>query len=189
VSPERLAVFELGLVLLGLFTWVQSRRTDHPVIAFALVALIAVGGVAAASAGAPASHSARLSGPAAGLIPWVAFDRSRADALAASGQLVFVDVTADWCFTCKVNERLILDTPEVAQAFADHHVLPMRADWTNRDDIIAAFLAEHGRYGIPFYLLYRPGQPPVVFSELPSKAGLVEAVAQADRGGKLASSS
>jgi suppressor for copper-sensitivity B len=104
------------------------------------------------------------------------FDRAKAEALAAGGQPVFVDVTADWCFTCKVNERLVLDTPEVAEAFQRHNVLPMRADWTKRDDAIGAFLADHGRYGIPFYLLYRPGQPPQVFSELPSKESLVAAV-------------
>jgi suppressor for copper-sensitivity B len=118
----------------------------------------------------------------AGLIPWVDFDRSRAESLARGGQLVFVDVTADWCFTCKVNERLVLDTPEVAKIFAEHDVVPMRADWTNRDDRIGAFLAEHGRYGIPFYLLYRPGQEPYVFSELPSKDGLVATVRRAAGG-------
>ncbi|HXO22801.1 MAG TPA: thioredoxin family protein, partial [Thermoanaerobaculia bacterium] len=96
--------------------------------------------------------------------------------LSAAGTLVFVDVTADWCFTCKVNERLVLDTPEVAQAFREQAVVPMRADWTNRNDEIGAFLAEHGRYGIPFYLLYRPGAEPYVFSELPSKARLIAAV-------------
>ena len=42
----------------------------------------------------------------------------------------------------------------------------MKADWTNRDDTIAAFLADHGRYGIPFYMLYRPGREPLVFPEL-----------------------
>ena len=58
----------------------------------------------------------------------------------------------------------------------------MRADWTNRDDRIGAFLAEHGRYGIPFYLLYRPGKDPHVFSELPSRDALVATVRQAAAG-------
>ena len=103
--------------------------------------------------------------------------KSSASARAASeGQIVFVDVTADWCFTCKVNERLVLETPEIAGAFEEHGVVPMKADWTNRNDEIGNFLAEHGRYGIPFYLLYRPGQPPHVFSELLTKEGLREAV-------------
>ena len=113
----------------------------------------------------------------------MAFDRARAESLARGGQLVFVDVTANWCFTCKVNERLVLDTPEVAQAFQEHGVVPMRADWTNRDNQIGAFLAEHGRFGIPFYLLYRPGRSPHVFSELPTRDGLVKVVREAAAGG------
>jgi suppressor for copper-sensitivity B len=192
LSPERLALFEVGLVLIALCTWLrhqaERRQAEQPragqarhaaraagaALAAAAVAAVAL---AATGAGAPGAGSrfADRSGPA-GLIAWVAFDRARAETLAAAGQLIFVDVTADWCFTCKVNERLILDTPEVATAFATHHVLPMRADWTNRNDEITRFLADHGRYGIPFYLLYRPGRDPYVFSELPTKTSILAAL-------------
>ena len=127
------------------------------------------------------AESVPASAKPAGLIHWETFDRPRAEELVGSGRLVFVDVTADWCFTCKVNERLVLDTPETAALFAEHQVLPMKADWTNRNDEIGKFLAEHGKYGIPFYLLYRPGNPPHVFSELITKEALVEAVGQAAR--------
>jgi thiol:disulfide interchange protein len=198
ISPERLALFEVGLLLVALVTWLRHRaaavgrvearpigrgaRGEVAALA-SLVALlvVAAGAVALAAAGTvpgDAAGSARLAarGSSAGLIGWVAFDRARAESLAASGQLVFVDVTADWCFTCKINERLILDTPEIAGAFAAHHVLPMRADWTNRSDAIARFLADNGRYGIPFYMLYRPGRQPVVFSELPSKTAILAAL-------------
>jgi thiol:disulfide interchange protein len=96
-----------------------------------------------------------------------------------------VDVTADWCFTCKVNEKLVLETPEVAGAFQRHSVVAMKADWTNRSDEIGNFLAEHGRYGIPFYLLYRPGNPPHVFSELLNKETLVSEV-EATAAGRVA---
>jgi thiol:disulfide interchange protein len=60
----------------------------------------------------------------------------------------------------------VLDTPRMARAFEERGVLPMRADWTNRDQEIGDFLAEHGRYGIPFYILYRPGEEPHLFGEL-----------------------
>ncbi len=180
VSPERLALFEVGLLLVALFTWLRShaaaarpvaRRAAGLALAAAAVAAVALAAGGAGSEAAGARLAAQ--GKPAGLIAWVAFDRDRAESLAASGQLVFVDVTADWCFTCKVNERLILDTPEIAGAFATHHVLPMRADWTNRNDEIGRFLADHGRYGIPFYLLYRPGREPHVFSELPTKTAII----------------
>ncbi|HYX23843.1 MAG TPA: thioredoxin family protein, partial [Thermoanaerobaculia bacterium] len=158
---------------------VARGRAGRGVALAGLVAAVAVTLVVAAGGTRGAAESRLAAAKPAGLIPWVAFDRAKAESLAAGGQLVFVDVTADWCFTCKVNERLTLDTPEVAKAFADGGVVPMRADWTNRSDDIAAFLKEHGRYGIPFYLLYRPGRDPHVFSELPSKDGLVATVREA----------
>jgi thiol:disulfide interchange protein len=191
ISPERLALFEVGLLLIALVTWLRHRAAaeggaaahatggagSHAAALASLVALLVVAGgaVTIAASGAGARLAAQ-GGRSSGLIGWVPFDRARAESLAATGQLVFVDVTADWCFTCKVNERLILDTPEVAGAFAAHHVLPMRADWTNRSDAIARFLADNGRYGIPFYLLYRPGRQPLVFSELPSKSAILAAL-------------
>ncbi|MEA2600719.1 MAG: suppressor for copper-sensitivity [Acidobacteriota bacterium] len=183
VSPEQLAAIQLGLLGIALFTWLQHRvargRGSRGVAVAGMLAAVAVTVVVAAG-GTRSEAGARLAASrSAGLIPWVAFDRAKAESLTAGGQLVFVDVTADWCFTCKVNERLTLDTPEVAKAFKENGVVPMRADWTNKSDEIAAFLKEHGRYGIPFYMLYRPGREPHVFSELPNKDGLVATVREA----------
>ncbi|HEV7508447.1 MAG TPA: thioredoxin family protein [Thermoanaerobaculia bacterium] len=182
VSPEHLAAIQLGLLGIALFTWLQHRvargRVGRSAAIAGLVAAVAVTLVVAA--GSRGDAIPRLgSAQSKGLIAWVDFDRAKAESLAAGGQLVFVDVTADWCFTCKTNERLILNTPEVAKAFTDHGVVPMRADWTNQNAEIAAFLKQHDRYGIPFYLLYRPGREPHVFSELPSKDALVATVAEA----------
>jgi suppressor for copper-sensitivity B len=187
VAPEQLAAIQLGLLAIALFTWLQHRvargRALRGVAGAGIAAAVAITLLSAwGGTGARGEAKSLTASKPAGLIPWVDFDRARAESLARGGQLVFVDVTADWCFTCKVNERLVLDTPEVARAFQEHDVVPMRADWTNRNDRIGAFLAEHGRYGIPFYLLYRPGREPHVFSELPSKDGLVAAVRQAAGG-------
>jgi suppressor for copper-sensitivity B len=183
VSPERVAAVELGLLALSLFLWLRHRRllsggsrTGTRWIAEAgmVAAVVLTVGIAALS---PGGRDPRLAAESsAGLISWEPWNRARAESLAGAGRLVFVDVTADWCFTCKVNERLVLETPEVAGAFTEHGVVPMKADWTNKNDEIGKFLAEHGRYGIPFYLLYRPGEEPRVFSELLSKEGLLEAV-------------
>jgi suppressor for copper-sensitivity B len=190
VSPERLAAVELGLLALSLFLWLRHRhmRSGSPrrgvrwLAEAGMIAAVALTvGIAAVSPSATGDardpRLAALAGDSsARLISWEPWDRTRAESLASEGRLVFVDVTADWCFTCKVNERLVLETPEVAGAFTEHGVVPMKADWTNRNDEIGKFLAEHGRYGIPFYLLYRPGEEPRVFSELLSKDGLLEAV-------------
>jgi thiol:disulfide interchange protein len=190
LAPERLALVQLSILGLALFVWLRHRAQASPAKSarrpLLLPRLAAIGALATAIAGLGFAIStggqARtpLPGEApAGLIHWQPFDRDRAESLAISGKLVFVDVTANWCITCKVNERLVLDTPEVAAAFARHGVVPMRADWTNRDDKISKFLADYRRPGIPFYLLYRPGTDPHVFSELPSKAALLAVVQQA----------
>ncbi len=182
MSRERLASVEITLLLLALFVWMRSRGAGRlwKGIGAVGVAASALATVAIA-AGAVRPGAAAAATTASELIPWTEFDRGEAERLAAGGRLVFVDVTADWCFTCKVNERLVLETAEVAAAFERWRVVPMKADWTNRSDAIARFLADHGRYGIPFYLLYRPGEEPHLFGELLTKAGLLEVLDRAGR--------
>ena len=190
ISPDRLALIQLSLLGLALFVWLRHRTQGSAGKLWPRLATLAAAGAVAAglfvAIGQTGSATASpLTSPTAGLIAWQAFDRGRAESLANGGQLVFVDVTANWCVTCKVNEQLVLDTPEVAAAFKEHEVIPMKADWTNRNEEIGKLLAEHGRYGIPFYMLYRPGADPHVFSEVPSKAALV-AVVQAAGAGRAA---
>jgi suppressor for copper-sensitivity B len=192
VSPERLALLQLGLLLLALFAWMRHRNFGRAGArrAAALGMLAAAAFTLWVAAGAaPVASIARgaQAAPARRLIAWVSWSRGEAESLAREGRLVFVDVTADWCFTCKVNERLVLETPEVAAAFTRHQVIAMKADWTNRDDEIARFLADFGRSGIPFYLLYRPGREPHLFAELLTKDGLLRELEAAARSSATAS--
>ena len=183
VAAETVAFVQLALLAMAAFLWLRHRavRTSAgrllanlgTAAAIAAAVLLAIGG------SAPAGGRATAGGESAGLLSWTPFDRATAQALREEGRLVFVDVTADWCFTCKVNERLVLETEEVRGAFEEHSVIAMKADWTNRDSSIAAFLEEHGRYGIPFYLLYRPGAEPFLFSELLTKEAVLTAVEDA----------
>ncbi|NHZ73656.1 MAG: DUF255 domain-containing protein, partial [Nitrospirae bacterium] len=182
VSRERLAFVELAILGMAMFVWIRHSATARGWLrTSALIGIVATIGLAVAlAAGADVSTaSSSTTEHPAGLIDWLTFDRQEAERLAAAGHLVFVDVTADWCFTCKVNERLVLETPEVAEAFESHEVISMKADWTTRSDTITKYLADHGRYGIPFYLLYRPGQEPHLFSELLTKEAVVSVVEQA----------
>jgi suppressor for copper-sensitivity B len=175
LSRERLAFVQLATLAMALAVWWAGiaagawRRVAAVAAAAAAISVLLL-----AAGGAPGAATAAE--PADGLIEWLPWDRAAAEGLAAEGRLVFVDVTADWCFTCKVNERLALETADVASAFERHGVVAMKADWTNRDDAITAFLADHGRYGIPFYLLYRPGREPYLFSELITEEMVIEAV-------------
>jgi suppressor for copper-sensitivity B len=90
---------------------------------------------------------------------WRSFDRSAIDPLVRAGKIVFVDVTADWCINCKVNERLVLQSGDVLRRLSGSDVVAMRADWTRPDGVITAFLRGFGRYGIPFYAVYGPATP------------------------------
>jgi suppressor for copper-sensitivity B len=115
---------------------------------------------------------------------WQPFDRAAIPALVASGRVVLVDVTAQWCLTCQVNKKLALERGKVMQLFdplSDHGgVIAMRADWTRRDDDIAAYLAEFGRFGIPFNVVYGPAAPRgSVLPELLTPARVVEAITRA----------
>lgn len=182
VSRERLAFIQLSILGMALFVWMRHSAAARGWVRKLALVGIAVTMVVAVALAARADTSVTTASAVqhqAGLIDWLSFDRQEAERLAAAGHLVFVDVTADWCFTCKVNERLVLETPEIAEAFERHEVIAMKADWTNRSDTITQYLADHGRYGIPFYLLYRPGREPHLFSELLTKEAVVSAVEQA----------
>ena len=181
ISPERLAFVEISLLMLALACWVfgqaQRRRLIRSLSLVGMIA-IAIGTVVVAN-DSGRTPSRDRSAKSQQLLDWIVFDRAEAEALSAAGRMVFVDVTADWCFTCKVNERLVLETEEVAAAFREHDVVAMKADWTNRDPEIADFLADHGRYGIPFYLLYRPGDDAHLFGELLTRSSLIEEIDRA----------
>ena len=95
-----------------------------------------------------------------------AYSDARLAELRAQHRTVFVDFTADWCLTCKVNERIALMTPEVGQAFAEHNVAWLVADWTDGDPAITHVLSHYGRPGVPLYLVYSAGAAPHVLPQL-----------------------
>jgi thiol:disulfide interchange protein DsbD len=88
---------------------------------------------------------------------------------------VFVNFTAAWCVTCKVNEAAAF-TPRVARAFETENVAYLVADWTNRDDTIAAALAEHGRAGVPLYIYYPPDGEPRLLPQVLSEALILRTI-------------
>jgi suppressor for copper-sensitivity B len=90
---------------------------------------------------------------------WQAFDPQQIQRLVGEGKIVFVDVTAAWCLTCKVNEAAVLDRDPVAGRLFGPNVVAMRGDWTRPDPVLTRYLESFDRYGIPFNAVYGPGRP------------------------------
>lgn len=113
-------------------------------------------------------------------VAWTAFDQGAIRRAVAEGKVVFVDVTADWCITCKVNKAAVVERGAVAARLNGGGVIPMRADWTKPDEAIARYLASFGRYGIPFNAVYGPGAPDgIALSELLTEAEVLAALDKA----------
>ena len=108
---------------------------------------------------------------------WQNWTIARLDSAIADNQPVFVDVTADWCITCQVNKKFVLERDDVIAAFDKYDVIRLRADWTLPDQDIADYLLSFGRFGIPFNVLYFPDQrQPLIFSELLSAKEIISAL-------------
>jgi len=118
------------------------------------------------------AHAAQL---AAGKMAW---SETELAALRNAGKPVFVDVTADWCITCIANERAVLLTDEMTAAFDAHGVTYMVADWTNYNADIARFINQHGRTGIPLYLLYPAdsSEQPLILPQILTKNLMLKAL-------------
>ena len=85
------------------------------------------------------------------------FSRSALEEARASGKPVFVYFTADWCVSCKVNEKVAIEREATRAAFDKAGVVTLRGDWTLRQPEITEFLSERGAAGVPLYLWYEPG--------------------------------
>lgn len=112
-------------------------------------------------------------------VPWQSFTEARVEELA--GTTVFIDFTADWCLTCKVNERTIIETTAVRSGMREHGVVPLKADWTRRDETITRWLQRYGRAGVPFYLVVPADRSaaPIPLGEVITPESVLEAFAEA----------
>lgn len=113
---------------------------------------------------------------------WQAFDETAIERYVGEGKRVFVDVTADWCVNCKANKKFTLGRDDITRCLFDTPgIVAMRADWTNPDPKIGAFLRHHHRYGIPFNIIYGPDAPQgIVLPELLTPGIVLDGLTRAD---------
>lgn len=155
---DGMAIGLAAVLLAALGLWWTGRRQlagrgrawwpALPALALALVAAVAI-------RSAPAGTSAAATATIPGAEP---FSETRLAALRAEGRPVFAYFTADWCLTCKVNEKAAIETKAVARAFADGKVAVLVGDWTDGDPVLGRFIERHGRAGVPLYLWYPGGE-------------------------------
>ncbi len=167
-GPPGVAAVLAGMVLLALGLWAREQtRYGHwrrralgvAVAGFGLGSALLLGltleGIQPEpGAATQAQGSTLVSEP---------YTRERLDQALAEGQPALVNMTAAWCITCLVNERVALSRPAVAEAVARGGTLYLKGDWTGRDPAITAYLASFGRNGVPLYVWYpRSGAPQVL---------------------------
>lgn len=176
VAGQRAAIW-IGLTTLGAVALLSMPRIPGiariPGATILVVVALALAGLLSEARNAVTSAAT----------DWAKFDRSEIARLVSTGQVVFVDVTADWCLTCKANKALVLDREPVASRLREPGIVAMQADWTRPDESISRYLESFGRYGIPFNTVYGPAAPEgVVLPELLSTEAVLEALTMAGSG-------
>ena len=175
------AVILAAMIALALAAWLWSVTRDYGARGRGIGALAALLALAAALFLA-ASLRGRTQAPAVSQKADAYSPAGLAD-LRARKQPVFIDATAAWCITCLVNEQAVLSKPDIQNAFRDHHVTMLVADWTSRDADITALLQAQGRSGVPLYLYYAPGaQSPRILPQILTQDAVLSALANGPDG-------
>ena len=145
-----------GALLFGLFLWWLGAR-QHGGKNLAIPGVLSLATVVAAVLlvpGAAPEGSAKATTTAASELNAVKFTPAALAELRAQNKPVFLYMTADWCLTCKVNEKGAMASTEVADAFKAKGITVMEGDWTRSDPVISDWLAQHKRAGVPVYVFY-----------------------------------
>ncbi len=156
---DGVAYLVTALLLLGFGAWIVgrwnrltvSRRTYFATRSFAIAAV-----AAAVAFTIEGTRGPQVSTDSDGV--WERWSAAAVASHRIAGRPVFVDFTADWCLTCKVNERLVLATDEIESAFLERDIALLEADWTRSDPAITEALGSFGVGGVPLYVLY-PADP------------------------------
>ncbi len=188
-SVDALALALLGLVALAVACWqwglVQTAKQQgnktllKQVIALIalLLALLSISQPELTATSAQSKDGSAPSKSNSELGSAEIWSAARLQELRAQGKPVLVNMTADWCITCLVNERVALDTAQSKAAMQQYQLAYLKGDWTKQDPAISRYLKQYGRDGVPLYVLYFPGQDGQVLPQILTPNTLSEALA------------
>lgn len=151
-----------GMIALALLAWLfdstratsgTARLLTNGVLLAGAFATVGVSFKAVQLLGA--GHNQAMQ--AKGGLSWEPYAPSRLADLRQQGRPVFINLTAAWCITCLVNERVALNRPGFKQLLQSEGITYLKGDWTNQDAQISALLKQYGRSGVPLYLFYPSG--------------------------------
>jgi len=148
-----MAVAMVGLVFIAFALWLWHKPGRAALLLRIAALLAALGALSTPEVRTVSGGHAATAQPGAAE-PW---SEQRVAELRAQGRTVFVDFTADWCITCKVNEHVAIDTRAVREAFAAQDVAWLQGDWTRADPAITDVLMRYQHSGVPLYLVYVKG--------------------------------
>ncbi|GAB2497345.1 protein-disulfide reductase DsbD [Pseudoxanthomonas sangjuensis] len=179
-GADAMALVAAGLAVFALALWWFERKRWNGAAAWRVAALLL-----AVLALWPAWKVAKLPAAAqhfAESEDRVAYSAEKLQALRGQGRVVFVDVTADWCVTCKANEKAVLEREPFRNALRDADGVYMVGDWTNTDPAITAFLDKYKAVGVPLYVVFpRGGGEGEVLPTVLTEAVVRDALARAAR--------
>jgi thiol:disulfide interchange protein len=156
-GADAVGLLLVGGVLLAGAAWGLERLRWRPRPAGIALALAAAFGAVAAL---PAIQQLPLPTQSTSTDDSVAYSAERLADLRRGGRVVFVNMTADWCVTCKANEARVLSGEGFRNAMAAADAVYMKGDWTNVDPAITRFLEAHGAVGVPLYVVFGAGDGP-----------------------------
>ena len=162
VDPDTVILVLIGGLSISLALWLLERNTSE-ILFFKWLVRLAVLAIFAVSIWIlPTSYSTQTSQNQQDII----YSEELLTEYRDANELIFLNFTADWCITCKVNESVALNSEEVKALIRQKNIRYLEADWTRKNEAIAKKLEEFGRSGVPLYLLYPSTGKPIILPEI-----------------------
>ncbi len=162
VDPDTVILVLIGGLSISLALWLLERNTSEILLLKWLVRLAVLAIFALSIWILPTSYSTQTSQNQQD----ITYSEELLTEYRDDNELIFLNFTADWCITCKVNESVALNSEEVKALIKQKNIRYLEADWTRKNEVIAKKLEEFGRSGVPLYLLYPSTGEPIILPEI-----------------------